>query len=673
MLGLGAIYAFPSLRPGLRSAVALLFGALAIVNGMLHVKHVADSGAAASDLTGVLAAVAGVVLVGLAIAIPWLHRGEGAGGARRRWAIRVLAIPLGLLAFFYTVVPMGIALTETHKYREAIGPAPAGGLPRGRFEATDGVGLSGWYRPTRNGATILVVHGGGGDRTGAAAHARLLVRHGYGVLLHDARGRGKSEGAQNSYGWGWPKDVAGAIGFLKARSEVDPERIGALGLSTGADTLIQVAGPGTDLKAVVADGTYAGSFEDGRRIMGIHALTPFMAVEFATVGVTSGTTPEPALEDVMERIAAPLLLVAAGPDERAAGALYDRAAGDRPVDVWYLPDVAPHGRHPAGRRRVRAARRGVLRPHARARVVAPRRQLSSSSRPASRAGIVSIAKWPVGMPTTAPAGLPGDAGHDERGVVGTLLRAGDERPRDRRRGGVRGRRRLGVGAQRVRAPALGEHGEHGVAVDAVLRGAEVAELLQRDRRDPPAIPAGAGGGAHPCHDRLGHEVEHRAAGDREERIEEHQARDALGCPVGRAGDHDAAVAEADEDARVGRQLRRQLLDVRGERGLWPALAEPLADPGQGGRRHAVAALLEEPGHAVPQPSARARPVHEHDRRHGGEHDPGYSAGHGRPGRTPAQPAWAAARCPDLGRGRWAPRRARCSGPRSTGSGRPRAP
>jgi uncharacterized protein len=338
-LGLGAIYLFPSARPGLRSAIALLFGALATVNGMLHVKHIAGSGAAASDLSGVLAVAAGAVLVGLAIAIPWLHRGEGAAGPRRRWAYRVLAVPLGLLAFVYTIVPMSIALTETHKYREPIGPPPGADYREVRFEATDGVDISAWYRPTQNGVTIIVVHGGGGDRTGAVAHAKLLVRHGYGVLLHDARGRGKSEGVQNAYGWGWPKDIAGAIRFLKTRDEVDPQRIGALGLSTGADVLIQVAGQDTDLKAVVADGTYAGSFEDGRRITGLSPITPFMALEFATVGVTSGTTPGPAIEDMIKRSTAPLLLVAAGPPEKDAGELYDGAAGDRPVDVWYLPNV----------------------------------------------------------------------------------------------------------------------------------------------------------------------------------------------------------------------------------------------------------------------------------------------------------------------------------------------
>jgi hypothetical protein len=338
--GVGGIYLFPILRPALRSALALLFGALATVNGLMHVKHIADLGASASDVTGALAAAAGLVLICLAIAIPWMHRGEGAAGRRRRWARRVVAVPVALVGVFYIVVPMGIALTETHKFRESIGSPPSAAYREVSFEATDGVRLSGWYRPTRNGATILVVHGGGGDRTGSVAHAKLLVRHGYGVLLYDARGRGKSEGTQNSWGWGWDKDVAGALRFLKSRGEVDAERIGALGLSTGADVLVQVAGQSTDLKAVVADGTAAASFADTQRVNGITAITPFMAVEFATVRVTSGSGAGPVLEDMMKRITSQLLLVSAGPPEKKFGEAYDRAAGERPVELWYLPDVS---------------------------------------------------------------------------------------------------------------------------------------------------------------------------------------------------------------------------------------------------------------------------------------------------------------------------------------------
>ena len=344
VLGLGAISAFPFLRPAARAAVAFFFGALAIVNGMLHVKHIAAQGVAESDLTGALALAAGVVLVGLAVAIPWLHRGEGAASRRRRWAYRIGAVPAGLLLALFTVVPIGTAITETHKFREPIGDPPSADYREVAFDASDGVHLSGWYRPTRNGATILVVHGGGGDRTGAVAHAKLLVRHGYGVLLHDARGRGKSEGTQNAFGWGWTKDVAGALRFLKGRPEVDPERIGGLGLSTGADALIQAAGQRTDLHAVIADGAAAESFEDWRRLQGITAMTPFFAAEFGAVRIASGAHAGPPLEDMIKRITRPLLLVSASRhEERDFNLEYDREAGSRPVEHWNLPEAGHTG------------------------------------------------------------------------------------------------------------------------------------------------------------------------------------------------------------------------------------------------------------------------------------------------------------------------------------------
>jgi poly(3-hydroxybutyrate) depolymerase len=344
VLGLGAIYAFPYLRPAARAATALFFGSLAVVNGALHVKHIAAEGAGGSDLTGVLALAAGVVLVGLAAAIPWLHRGEGTASRRRRWVYRVGAVPAGLLLALFTVVPIGMALTETHKHREHIGAPPSPDYREVAFDATDGVRLSGWYRPTHNGATLLVLHGGGGDRTGAVAHAKLLVRHGYGVLLWDARGRGKSEGQQNAFGWGWTKDIAGAVAFLKSRPEVDPARIGGLGLSTGADALIQAAGLGTDLHAVVADGAAAESFEDWRRLQGITAMTPFFAAEFATVRITSGAKSGPPLEDMVKRITRPLLLVSTGRhEERDFNVKYDRDAGNRPVEHWNLPEAGHTG------------------------------------------------------------------------------------------------------------------------------------------------------------------------------------------------------------------------------------------------------------------------------------------------------------------------------------------
>ena len=333
VLGLGGIWAFPRVRTGLRSALALFFGAAATVNGTMHLKHIGEQGVAGGDVTGVLAAAAGGVLVALAIAQPIAHRGEGS------WKGRVVAVPGVFALFLFSVVPLSIGISDTHKWRSDVGSPPSAAYRDVSFKAGDGVKLSGWYRPTRNGATVIVVHGGGSDRRGSVAHAAMLARHGYGVLPYDARGRGRSEGTQNAWGWGWPRDVEGALAFLKSRPEVDPARIGGLGLSTGADVLVQVAGTSGGLGAVVADGTVASSYEDVSRVYGRGLMTPFFMAEFAAVRVTSGSKPGPTLEDVVPQIKAPTLLVAAGEQERPAGELYDRAAGAAPLDVWYLPQV----------------------------------------------------------------------------------------------------------------------------------------------------------------------------------------------------------------------------------------------------------------------------------------------------------------------------------------------
>jgi hypothetical protein len=328
-----AAVAFPRLRPGWRAGLALAFGGLALTNGLLHVIHIADGGLAGGDLTGALAAAAGAVLVGLGVAIPWRERGSGTVAGR------VLAAPIGLVAVVFVLGPIGMGIVLGHKWREPVGDPPSAAYAPVHFRASDGLRLAGWYRPSRNGATVIVVHGGSSDRKGSVAHAQMLARHGYGVLLYDARGRGESEGMDNNYGWDWAKDVAGALAFLKARDEVDPARIGGLGLSTGADVLVEVAGTRDDLAAVVADGTAAGSFADWQRLRGTEIGTVPGWMMFTTLRVVSGDAPGPPLEDMVKRVSAPTLLISAGTDvEREFSAHYEQAAGGR-VEHWNLPDA----------------------------------------------------------------------------------------------------------------------------------------------------------------------------------------------------------------------------------------------------------------------------------------------------------------------------------------------
>jgi hypothetical protein len=331
--GIAGVVAFPSLRPGLRAGLALSFGGLALVNGMLHVIHVGQHGASGGDVTGALAAAGGVVLIGLAVAIPWRHRGEGT------WKSRSLTVPATLLGLIFVLGPIGLGIVATHKWREPVGDPPSAAYRDVTFKASDGLDIAGWYRPSENGAAVVVVHGGSSDRKGSVDHARMLASHGYGVLLYDARGRGESDGSENNYGWDWAKDIAGALAFLKARDDVDPEKIGALGLSTGADVLIEVAAQRPDLAAVVADGAAAGSFEDWHHLRGTELGTAPGWVMFKTMRVLSGDPPGPPLEDLMPRIENPTLLISAGTDEeREFNVLYD-AAGRESVEHWNLPDA----------------------------------------------------------------------------------------------------------------------------------------------------------------------------------------------------------------------------------------------------------------------------------------------------------------------------------------------
>ena len=347
---LAGIALFPRLRPGLRAALAFFFGALAVVNGAMHVIHLVQFGPAGGDITGALAFAAGATLLGLAAAIPFRHRREGTAGRSRRWRNRILAGAGTLLAVAVVIAPLGLAIVETHKWRDPIGSPPSAAYDEVAFQASDGLDIAGWYRPSRNGATVIVVHGGGSDREDSTAHAELLAKHGYGVLLYDSRGRGESDGAPNGYGWDWRKDVEGAIEFLRGRGEVDPDRIGGLGLSSGADTLIDLAGDTDEFAAVVADGAAGASFEDARRLNGTSPQAVPGWLMFSAVRVLSGDAPGRPLEDQVDKLDTPTLLLSAGTtQEYDFNVLYEKV-GNPMVEHLNLPDAThTHAIHDAPR------------------------------------------------------------------------------------------------------------------------------------------------------------------------------------------------------------------------------------------------------------------------------------------------------------------------------------
>ncbi len=75
---------------------------------------------------------------------------------------------------------MLVAVALTHKPRVVVQAADLG-RPHETvtLRTRDGLDLAAWYVPSRNGAAVIAFPG----RRQPVPHARMLVRHGYGVLL----------------------------------------------------------------------------------------------------------------------------------------------------------------------------------------------------------------------------------------------------------------------------------------------------------------------------------------------------------------------------------------------------------------------------------------------------------------------------------------------------------
>jgi pimeloyl-ACP methyl ester carboxylesterase len=189
----------------------------------------------------------------------------------RAWTNRALCVVGAVLTAFLVVYPTLIVVDYLAKPRAAIDQAGLS-LPHERvsFSASDGVRLAGWYVRARNGTAIVLVHGGGGDRQGTIRHARMLREAGYGVLLYDARGRGESAGHGNAFGWEWDRDVRGAVSYLSRRGI---QRIGLLGISTGAEAVVAEAAFDPRVRAVVSDGLQGRTTADAGHLSFADRLT----------------------------------------------------------------------------------------------------------------------------------------------------------------------------------------------------------------------------------------------------------------------------------------------------------------------------------------------------------------------------------------------------------------
>jgi pimeloyl-ACP methyl ester carboxylesterase len=325
-------------RPAPRAWTEFGAGIVGVTIGIgIGARHVVGGDVTVTALVATASLFAGLVL------IAW----GGINVIRSVAGWRRLPMTLGVVALtLVTIPPVGIALAATNVPRDDMSDAtPADdGLEYRDVTLTtaDDVTLSGWYVPGRTGAAVALLHGAGSTRQNTLRHAAVLAEHGFGVLLFDARGHGRSGGRAMDFGWYGDADVTAAIDFLADQPGVALDRIGVVGLSMGGEEAIGAAAADPRVRAVVAEGVTGRTAADHAWLADEYGLRGWLqrGVDWITYSATDLFTdshPPIALREAAAQAATPMLLIAAGTvaDEQHAARDIERAAPET-VDVWVV-------------------------------------------------------------------------------------------------------------------------------------------------------------------------------------------------------------------------------------------------------------------------------------------------------------------------------------------------
>jgi uncharacterized protein len=324
------------LRAGARATIAFLGGWLGVLVGTEAVHYTKEVGPSGDDYSGLLSIPAGLLLIGIAAVTLWRSR-KTTDRLWWRYSRRALVAAGSVVVGGVVLYTASVAYVITHAARAYVPTADLGAPYEDvEFTTSDGLRLQGWYIESRNGAAVIAFPG----RAGSQARAKMLADHGYGVLLFDRRGEGESDGDPNLLGWQGERDIHAAVEFLQARPDVDPTKIGGIGLSVGGEMMIEAGAESTALKAIVSEGASGRSVRDDRANGGASPDMLFGRGIFTTAAALfTSDLPPATLKSLVPKISGSVFFVYGEhgqPEEKPANeGFYNVARGTK--EIWEVP------------------------------------------------------------------------------------------------------------------------------------------------------------------------------------------------------------------------------------------------------------------------------------------------------------------------------------------------
>lgn len=340
LVAAGAARRLPRLGgAALMTAVGVLAAPVALTIGL---RYWARTGVSAKALGGVVASGGALVLLGLGAGL--LLKGA-------RWWGRLLAVAVAGVLGFFVAMPLTTAVYATNLPRPALGPQTPHDFGLAYRDVSlvtsDGVALSGWYIPSANRAAVALLHGASETRTNVLPEASVLARHGYGVLLFDARGHGLSAGRAMDFGWYGDRDVGAAVRWLQAQPDVDPSRIGAVGMSMGGEEALGAMVSNPLLRAVVGEGVTGRVPADQAWLSDRYGIRGTVTrwsheITYGVAGLLTDAAEPGSLRSAVAAAAPrPVLLIAAGTvEDEGYAAAFIEAGSPSTVQVWVVPGAS---------------------------------------------------------------------------------------------------------------------------------------------------------------------------------------------------------------------------------------------------------------------------------------------------------------------------------------------